>query len=236
MNKADLYERVTELNDDNAIPTALFDFFLDAAQSYWENRRPWVALRAEDTTQTVAANNTYETEKSLPTDFRKWYTRFPIVLTDSNGNPQQYLVEVPLHMKGANKNDNSRFYCNYATKKLYICGAPSSSLTVRQYYIKRGTKVSSNDDATWDLDPNDEYSAILALTIVVYHKLGVDYDIINNAQAEANAGFAKQIFNSMEEWDGELAESALNSETYGTGGGGRYYGADGMSGHLGNLG
>lgn len=237
MKKSDLYDRVTELNDGNEIPTTLFDFFLDTAQMYWENRRPWVVLRAEDTTQTLAAGSTFETPKDLPADFRKWYTRFPVVLTDASANPQQFLTEIPIHMKTAYKDNGSRFYCNYRTKKIYICGTPQSSYTMRQYYLRRATKISADDDNEWELDPNDEFSPILAFTIVVYHKLGVDYDIINNAQSEANAGFAKQIYTAMEEWDAELAEAALNGQTYGTGGGsGRYFGSDGLSGSLDLLG
>lgn len=236
MIKSDLYERVTELNDDFEIPSAQFDFLLDTAQSYWENQRPWVALRAEDSSQTVSPSNVFTTSKNLPTDFRKWYTRFPVVLTDSLGNPQQYLAEIPMNMKNAYKDNNARFYCNYGTKKIYICGAPGQSQTLTQFYIKRGTKMSSSDSQEWDLDPNDEFTQILAFTIVTYHKLGVDYDIINNAQGEANASFAKQVYNTMEEWDAELAESALNGQDYANPGGGGNFGADGLSGNQGLFG
>lgn len=226
---------VVELLDGFEMPETLFTRFLDIAQMYWEGQRPWVLLRAEDTTQTVTTANTYETAKTLPTDFRKWYTRFPIVLTDAQGNPQSRLVEIPINLKSQYRTDPSRFYCNYATQELFICGAPGSSLTVRQYYIRRGTRISAAAANTWDLDVNDEYTTILGLSVAVYHKLGVDYDIINNAQADANASLARQIFNIMTDWDAELAESGLNGQTYGTGGGG-HFGADGLSGSISMLG
>ena len=235
MKKSEIKTFVTELLDGNEVPTGLFDTMLDVAQMYWENRRPWVVLRSEDTTGSISASNTYETEHDLPTKFRKWYTRYPIVLTDSAGNAQQYLAEVPINMKGMHKSDNSRFYCDYKNKKLYICGNPGQSLTIRQYFIEKTTKISDDDNNEWDLDPNDEYTQILGLTIAVHYKRGTDYDIINNKQADGHAALALQIFNSMEEWDGELAESALNGQTYG-GAPGRHFGADGNSGSIHLLG
>lgn len=233
MTKAEIYAAVTGLNDQQQMDPDLFDFFLDIAQKYWENVRPWVALRTEDTSQSVSPGNTFETQKSLPSDFRKWYTRFPVVLTDAQSNPQQFLTEVPLHTKTGYKNDNTHFYCNYVTKKLFICGNVGTALSIRQYYIKRSTKISADDNNTWELDVNDEFTSILPLSIVVYHKLGVDYDIINNSQAEANAALAKQIYDSqMVNWDAELAESALNGQDYSQGGQ-PYFGGDGMSGRAG---
>ncbi len=89
MTKAQLYTFVTSLLDGNPIDTTLFDTLLNIAQMRRENERPWMILRAEDTSQTVSSGNTFETQKDLPTDFRKWYTRFPIVLTDSNLNALQ---------------------------------------------------------------------------------------------------------------------------------------------------
>ena len=224
---------ITAQNDENEIPEALLDFLIDNAQAYWENRRPWVALRTEDTSETVSPNNTFETAKSLPTDFRKWYTRFPIVLTDAQGRPQQYLAEIPINMKSSYKDDPRKFYASYGAKQFFICGAPSTTQTVRQYYIKKGTKLTADESNTWDLDPNDEYTKIIGFTVLVYYKHGVDYDVINNKQGDANGSFANQIFTMMEEWDAELAESALNGQEYGGFGGG--FSADGLSGHVSNL-
>lgn len=235
MTKEQILEAVTTLLDGHELGETEFDFFLDTAQAYWEEQRPWVALRAEDTSQSVTSGNTYETEKSLPSNFARWYTRFPIVLCDSNDNPQQYLKECALNLKTAYKNDSSRFYCNYRTNKFYVCGRPSQTLTARLYYIQHGTKISSSDSQTWDLDPQDRYAKILVFTIAVYYKLGVDYDVINNMQGESNAEFARQIFRLMEDWDGELQESSLD-EGAPDQRGGRYYGSDGMSGSLSMLG
>lgn len=215
MTKTELYTFTTSLLDGLEMEETLFDTFLNIAQMYWENQRPWMILRSEDTSQTISTGNTFETEKSLPTDFRKWYTRFPIVLTDSQANSQQFLREIPISMKLAYKQDISRFYCNYRTNKFYVCGQPSQSLTIRQYYIMKTTLVSASDSNDWDFPT--EYHPILALSVATYHKLGIDYDIINNSQASNNAALAVQIYMSMSEWDSDLQNSSIQGQDYGSG-------------------
>jgi len=216
MTKLQLYTFVTNLLDGNPMDTTLFDTFLDVAQSYWENQRPWVALRTESTGDSIGSNNTFTTEKSLPTNFRKWYTRFPVQLADSQGNIQVHLREVPIDQKLSNKGDVTKFYCDYITKKYYVCGAPGQTLSAYLYYIKRGTKISTSDSQEWELDVNDEFTKILAFTIAVYWKLGIDYDIINNSQADANSGVANAIYQSMVEWDGDLQRGMLSGQDYGS--------------------
>lgn len=231
MTKDQIYAFVTSLLDGYEIDSDVFDAFLDVAQAVREGQRPWVALRAEDTSGSVGPSNTFETQNSLPTAFKSWYTRYPIVLTDSSGNPQQYLLEVPINMKSAYKDDPTRFYANYGTSKYYICGTFSQSYTVRLYYIKRATKVSTSGSTTWELDPNNEYSKILGFDVAVLWKLGIDYDILSNPKGDSWAAAANALFKVMENWDGELAESALQGQTYGGRNG--YMGE--MSGSLGML-
>ncbi len=234
MNKTTIYDNVTSLLDDFEMPQAQFDFFLDTAQAYWEGQRPWMVLRSENTDVTIGANNTFETQNSLPSNFMKWYTRFSIVLCDSNGNPQQYLKECALNQKTMYKGNSSRFYCIYRTNKFYVCGSPAQSLVARIYYVQHGTKISAADANTWDLDPQDRFTQILAFTIAAYFKLGVDYDVINNRQGDANADVANQVYKLMEDWDAELQESSLD-EGAPQGSAGGYFGADGLSGQLSML-
>lgn len=212
MTKEQLQTFVTSLLDGYEIEESLFDTLLNIAQAYWESRRPWMILRSEDTSQTIGTSNTYLTEKSLPADFRKWYTRFPIVLADENGNARQFLREVPLNTKLAHKSNNTKFYCNYATKKFYVCGTPSQASTAHIYYIRKAPLVSEGNE--WEFD--EEFHPLLGLSIAVYWKLGVDYDIINNAQGESNAALAAQMFSAMTEWDGDLQESSIQGQDYGS--------------------
>lgn len=234
MTREEIYNFVTGLLDGYEMDVDVFNSFLDTAQAIREGQRPWVALRTENTSQTVTAGNTFETQKTLPANFRKWYTRFPIVLTDSLGNAQRYLREIPINMKSAYKGDASRFYADYFNKKFYVCGDVSQTFTARLYYIRKTEKISEADENTWELDPNDEYTKILAYDVAVLWKKGVDYDVISNPQADMHGAAAGALFHVMEEWDAELAESGLQGMDYGSIGSGRYMSEAG--GSLGLLG
>lgn len=218
MTKSAIYTFVTSLLDGNEMDTTLFNSFLDIAQMFWESQRPWVALRLEDQSQTLSAGSTFTTGYALHDRFRKWYSRFPIVLTDANGNVQQSLREIPSNLKYQYRSDNTKFYCDYASRTLYVCGSPSQSLTINQFFIQKGVLVSADDNNEWGLDVNDEFTKILGLSVAIYYKLGIDYDIVNNSQGEANGQLAAQIFRAMTDWDAELQESALQGQDYNSGG------------------
>ena len=227
--KSSIYTLVTSILDDNEIDTTLFDSLLDISQALRENFRNWVYLREEDATQSLSASNTYTTEHTMPSDFRKWYSRTPIVLVDSQGCVQAKLTEIPIQEKETYKNSR-RFYCDYANSKLYICGNYGQALTIKQYYQKKSTLVSADNANEW-IFPS-EYHKILAFDVAVMYKLGIDYDVINNNQADNNASVANRLFQAMQEWDGELAEGALNGQEYNDSIGGDY---TTTSGHLSNL-
>lgn len=229
MTKTEIKTFTESLLDGNTIPDEIFDTFLNIAQSFWENRRPWVILRSEDSSQTISAGDTFTTPKNLPTDFRKWYTRFPLELTDSSGNVQWSLAEIPMNLKNQNKDTRTRFYVNYKTKQIFLCGTAERTLTINQHYLSTTENVSTDDNNEW-IFPT-EYHPILGLSVAIYYKLGIDYDIINNNQANEHATMARGIFESMTEWDAELSESALNGQAYGYGGG---YSSE-MGGNLSNL-
>jgi hypothetical protein len=208
--KTELFTLTTELLDGVEMNETLFDAFLDISQSIRENDRNWVILRASDITQSLTPANTYLTSHDLPSDFRKWYSQTPVVLVDSDGNVQAKLREIPIQARDDYKNDNV-FYCDYAAKKIYLCGSYPQPLTIKQYYQKKSPLVSDGADE-W-LFPT-EYHKILAFDAAVFFKLGVDYDVINNQQANSNAAVSNQLFNALKETDNELQLSSLGGQDY----------------------
>lgn len=212
MNKEQLNDFVTKLLDGVTIPEGLFDVLLNVSQAKREGMRPWMVLRAEDSTVTIGANNTFETENDLPTDFRSWYTRFPIALVDAQGNVQQYLREVPYDKRHQYKGNSSRFAVNYKTKKFYVLGAPGTSLTAHLFYVGRSTLVSANDSNEWIFD--EAYHPILGFDVAAMYKHGVDYDVINNPQGDEHAAQAEAMIRLAENWDAELQESTLEGQDY----------------------
>lgn len=210
MTKTELKQNTTELLDGFEMNDTLFGILLSAAQTYYENRRPWVWLRAEDTSANVSTSDTFETAKQLPTDFGRWYTRFPIVLTDSLNTPQRYLSEVPIDRKTAFKSNSGRFYCDYRNGTLYICGTASQQLTVRQYYLMRPERIANDNEWVFP----EDYHQILPFTVAAFHKYGIDYDIVNAKQGDEHVRIAQMLYSSMEEWDETLALSALEGQDY----------------------
>lgn len=209
MNREQLYEFTTSVLDGFEMDLTLFYSLLDVSQSNRENARPWVILRTEDSTQTASTSDSYLTAKTLPTDFKKTYNRFPIVLTDSQGNVVRKLREIPIHERNQYRNDGNKFYVNYATRQFFLCGTQSQSSTINFYYIKKSTKISSTDINTWIFDIyDDSYVKMLGLDVAVMHKWGIDYDQINAVQADKNFMQAQLIFENMAEWDSQLAQSA----------------------------
>lgn len=216
MNKTQLQQFVISLLDDNQMGDTLFDTFLDIAQSNRENARPWMILRTVDSTQTANTSDTYLTAKTLPADFKKTYTRFSVVLTDSNGNVISKLREIPISKRNEYKSDSSKFYINYVTRQFFLCGNQSQSSTINFHYIYKSTKISAADTNTWVFDSYDDtYVKMLGFDIAVMHKLGVDYDQINAVQGNNNALQASIIFNQMAEWDSELVQQAQEGVDYG---------------------
>ncbi|MDI6820932.1 MAG: hypothetical protein QMD65_02010 [Patescibacteria group bacterium] len=205
MTKADLYSLTMQLLNGVQMDHGLFGSFLDVAQMNIEDIRPWVWLRATNSAQTAGASNTFTTAKALASDFSRFYDDdSSIVLVDSNNNPI-HLRQIPIAQKFAYKNDSGVFYVDYSNSYLYICGTLTKTYAIYQNYIKIAALVSADNSNSW-IFPS-RFHKVLALLVAVYYKLGVDYDIVSNAQADAQASQANAILNLMTRWDSNLQNS-----------------------------
>jgi len=213
MNKSELFTLTTGLLDNVVMDATLFDTFLNIAQMYWENQRPWAILRTKSSAFTVSPSNTFLNPLTLPDNLRKFVARSPIILVDSQNNVQTRLREVPIDAQFTYQNDPTKFYTDWAARRFYICGTFSQTLSAYLFYIRKSDLVSTDNESEW-LFP-EEYHPILALSVAVYYKLGVDYDLVNNAQADNNAKLALGIFQMMSEWDSDLQNSAQQGQDYG---------------------
>lgn len=213
MDRDDLYTFVTGLLDGFEMDETLFETFLDVSQAIREGARPWMQLRDEDATIVLSTSNTYTTPQSLPTNFRRWYARYSVALVDAQGNLSSNLLETPLAMKINNRMNNTKFYCNYGSRKIFFCGNIPQALTAYLFYIRKATLVSAAASNSWEFP--SEYHKILGFDIAAFWKLGVDYDVINNPQGNANAAAANALMNVMADWDNELQLSSVQGASYG---------------------
>lgn len=201
MNKAELYTFVKSLLEGQEMETTLFDTLLDVAQMNVEGLRPWVYLRASNTSQSASSADSFLTAKTLATDFREWYDEAPIELIDANNNSFP-LLEVPIKDQYACRSESGRFCVDYPNGSFYLLGNIGQAYTIRQNYIKLPTLVSSADSASWIFPIR--FHKILGLAVAIYWKLGVDYDIISNAQANNQAAQYAAIYDVMSRWDSTL--------------------------------
>lgn len=204
MTRADTYVFLTSLLGGNQIDVDLFNTLLDIAQLNVEGLRPWVYTRAQDATQTISSGNLFTTAKTLASDFLSWYGESPLQLVDSNNNPTP-LVEVPYAQRFQYKDGVGTFAVDYPNSNIYIMGTFSSAYTIYQNYNKITTLVSAAAGNSWVFPVR--FHKILGLLVAVYWKLGVDYDIINNAQGNAQAEQAKSMIDIMTRWDSNLQKN-----------------------------
>lgn len=213
MNRTAIYNFVTSLLFGYQMDETTFEAFLDVAQDQVEISRPWIVLRAEDSSLSVGTSNDFTVAFTIaPTnsDFSRWIqatpTGAPIVLTDSQNNPQGFL-EVPLAQKFSYKDAGAKLFCDYGLKKFYLCGKITQSYTIHQFYLKKSAQVSANANNIWLFDSYGySFSKVLGFLIALQWK-GVDYDIINLQNAGELGKAAAGILDQMTRWDSELQQS-----------------------------
>lgn len=220
MNWQALYTFVTSLLFGYEMDQTLFQTFLDSAQQQIEGMRPWMSLRAFDSSQTCSPATTFTTPfqlGSVPLPFLKFFGYQPIVLTDANNNPF-VLKEIPFAQRFQYKN-NSGFFCvDYVNKVFYLMGTFTQSYTINQTYIYRSARIDISGDNTWALAAFDSDNAKLLGFLVALKWKGIDYDIINlqNATQLGQAGAA--IIDIMTRWDSDLqVNSQAGVDPFGNG-------------------
>jgi hypothetical protein len=195
--------------------TTFFDSFLSLSQSQRETSRAWMYLRKVDQTQKayVSATSTYLTPLNLPSDFRRWYApKRSIQLVANDGITFRWYVEIPMDRRLEYKDDNTKFYCDYANQKLYLCGIVDQTYTVNQFYQYKPVTLTYLANNSWVFP--SEYLPILGYDVAARIQLGADYDVVNAAQANANIAFAAQFYNSMAEWDDSLQSGSIEGVEY----------------------
>ena len=204
MTRDDLYTLTTSLTSGVAIDTSLFDTFLDVAQMQLEGLRPWVILRTSNVSQSASPADTYQTAKTLATDFKEWWDEAPMQLLDVNNNPS-YLWEVPFADRYLYQKTGQKFCVDYPNNVFYLLGNITQNYTILQNYIKIPTLVSSSASATWVFP--ERFHKILALMVAIFWRKGVDYDIFNQTLAGNQEQQVAAILDIMTRWDSNLQYS-----------------------------
>lgn len=200
MTGTELEVLATEINGGASIGSTLLFQFLNLAKAMVEQTRPWMVLRATDTSKTVVAGNSWQIAVDLSTiaRFNRFYGETPIKLFDGN-NGIQYFTQVPFDKRLEYRSQPFTFVYDEANKLLYLNGTVTFAGTLYIDHIKDSVDIDAG--SSW-VFPSWSH-ALLAFYAVAINKGGVDYDDINARMAPDNRAQAKIITDRLEWLDNE---------------------------------
>lgn len=213
-NSNDLYAFVTALLGGIQLDQATFQTLLNTAQLNRELQRDWMVLKTSDSSQKGNSGDIFSTSKAMAGTFLKWTGKKPVKLVDNVANPNQvfYYTQIPFEDRHLYQNDSDKFYCDFGSSLLYLCGGNlSQQYTIIQDFIQKPADIIYNPNGVgstrWAPFPAWA-DKILGYDIAAMQELGIDYDDLNTRMGNENAQKAELIFNRMERWDGNLAKNA----------------------------
>lgn len=206
---AELYTFMTTLNGEEAIDITLAGVLVETARATIEEERPWMALRKNDTSLTVTTANTWQTAKSLSgiTDFRSFYGKYPIRLTD--GTRIEYYRQVPFDRRLEFKDVANTFVHDVANGNIYLNGLVPMNGTLWISYLGSSAEVTLADDLVTAWSPFNRFLPILGYYAVGIYKGAIDYDDINRAMLPENRAALSALKNAMVQFDERLALAEL---------------------------
>lgn len=200
MTGAVLKTMAEEILGGDTIDSTFFYQVLNAMKDKVEDERPWMFLRALDSSQTASTGNNYTTSIALPTAWRSTYKLLV-------GTDQPY-VQVPFDQQHLYRNNGRYFVVDVGNSVYYLLGNVGTADTIYHYYIKTTDDVTSSTEPTWP----SRFHPILAYEVAGYIQLGQDADDIFARMAPENKAQATLLINSMRSWDSNLQLAAQNNQ------------------------
>ncbi len=209
---ADMYAAMSTLIDGFSMDSTLFYQLLNAERAKIEFMRPWQRLMNYQFSQTIGPVSTAPvtlppastSRITIPTDFSYFSHDGEMVLYDNNSQWETF-TEIPLWNAIPYLSANNVFYSDHAHGYFYLLGCVSKQYTAYLVYQADWGDITAT--TTW-LNIPARYHMILPLRVAVRERLGIDYDDINQINADDNARAATEILDAMKIWDDNLARSA----------------------------
>lgn len=204
-----------EINGGASIGATLLEQLLNMAKALIEQRRPWMVLRATDTSKTVTTGNTWQTAIDLSTiaRFNRFYESAdtaPIILFDGTNRYQPYR-QVPFEQRLLYKDVPHTFVSDEANKTLYLNGTVPFAGTLYINHIKDGADIDIDDGSASAWAFPSWSHPLLAFYAVGIHKGGIDFDDINARMAPDNRAQAVALLQMLETWDSEKQLQAVQN-------------------------
>lgn len=183
---------MTESILDDTVDDVLFYQLLNVSKNRIEDERPWMFLRALDSSLTATAGDNSTTSRALPTLWRRTYKLMV-------GKYQQY-EQVPFDEQHTWRYSSNRFCVDVANSVYYLLGNIGVADTIYHYYIKATADIDSA--GSWNAP--SRFHPILAYEVAGYVMMGVDADDVFARMAPENKATAQSLKSSMESWDTQL--------------------------------
>lgn len=204
MNGEQILDLFYEIVDDEEISSDSAYILMNNAEDMLEDARDWMILRAKDTSLSHSTSDTYSTQHSLPTRFKRARKVF---LRGSAGVPQE-IFPVSFEELEAYQSTNGYYAIDYANSKIHITGSYGETMTIILNYIKRAPTIDEDETVVWP----GKYGAILAFDMAQIYSGGIDGDDVNFRMSEKQEKQRYAIYQGMVQWDGGLQLAEMGGQ------------------------
>lgn len=164
-----------------------------------EGERDWEFLKKIDATKTWAVSDDYTTAHALPTDFVE-----PVVLYV--GTEYQPYMPIPFEQRQLYKDSSRRYYIDYQSKNLYLCGSTSEAKTLYLCYIYQTDDLTTATSPVWLA----KFHKLLAFYMAAVHLGAVDSDDIARVLAPNNKIEYLMLRKNMIDHDARCKAHSIN--------------------------
>ena len=178
---------------------------MQAAYTKRNELRPWRFLLKLDTSLTAQSSDTWETQKSLPSDFGR-----DKKLNVGNGAGSEYLP-IPFERMIEYKSTSRRYAIDMLNLKLRLMGSVSSAQTINLFYFYFPTTLDTTqaESASVIVWPT-RFQALLAYDMAALYFAGIDADDVTHRMSPAQRLAAKELADAMIQWDNSLMLRAMD--------------------------
>ena len=178
-------------------------FLLNEAKDTIESERAWAILTGKDTSQSESPGDTYETAKTLPSDFFMPSPRGIYVGTDMIPYKQ-----VPYEANIDFQAITYAYYFDYYNKQFFLCGSVSKSGTIKFFYRRRSPTLVKGGSA-W-IFPSQFHARLVYEMAAKYFAL--DQGEKARSWDDRWTIYANRIQENMNAWDDQLQTIPLQNE------------------------
>ena len=200
----ELFEKLVDDTIDEDLAYAL----MDSAYTNRNELRPWAMLTKLDTSLSHSTSDTWQTEKTLPSDFARPYKLV-------GGAADNTYIGVLFENILQHITEGNRYAVDMANLKLRLTGTVSTALTMYFWYIYAPTSLVGLSDAqkisattiVWPA----RFRALLAYDMADMYFGGIDADDMTRSMSPHQRAAAKTLEASMIKWDNSIRLKMMDS-------------------------